>query len=188
MGKKKESSSVPATPKQVWKQAMTAWNAKRGEARKLAKEIVDLRNETTYSSTEKVDAAIGVYMRPSNLFIDISERLYGALALLESKQAEMTESVEQMSAVLFECEALVKEDKCKEYPDADMDLGFLQTLLGSITEQTLMEKNLCAYLRPPSDTSTVNLGIDHDAAVTILACFSYSPSLDEASFDLALDM
>ena len=188
MRKKKESSLNPATPKQVWKQALTAWNAKRGEARKLAKEIVDLRNETTYSSTEKVDATIGVYMRPSNLFIDISERLYGALAQLESKQAEMTESVEQMSAVLIECEALVTEEKSKEGPDADMDLKFLQTLLGSITEQTLLEKNLCVSLRPPSDTSTVNLGIDHDAAVTILACFSYSPSLDETSLDLALEM
>ena len=205
MGKKKEALQL-ATPRQMWRNNLSTWNMRRLEAAKLAKEIVDLRNETTYSTAEKVDTAIGMYIRPSNLFIDISERLYSALSQLESKQAEMTESVERMSAILSECEVRSgqknepinvsqpgsieedKEMKVSEGPDADMDIEFLQTLLGSITEQTLLEKNLCVSLRPPSDTSAMNLGINHDAAVTILACFSYAPSLDETSLNLALEM
>ena len=85
MGKKKDSLKS-ATPRQMWRDHLSTWNARRLEAAKLAKKIVDLRNETTYSTTEKVDTAIGSYMRPSNLFIDVSERLYSALSQLESKQ------------------------------------------------------------------------------------------------------
>ena len=83
MGKKKEALQL-ATPRQMWRNNLSTWNMRRLEAAKLAKEIVDLRNETTYSTAEKVDTAIGMYIRPSNLFIDISERLYSALSQLES--------------------------------------------------------------------------------------------------------
>ena len=205
MGKKKDSLKQ-ASPRQLWRNHLSTWNDRRLESAKLAKKIVDLRNESTYSTTGKVDSAIGVYMRPSNLFIDVSERLYSALSQLESKQEEMTESVERMSAILSECEALAEENdksnglssseaveigsvkKSTEWPDADMDIKFLQTLLKSIWEQTLLEKNLCCTLHPPSNASATNLGINHDAAMTILACFSYAPSLDETSLNLALEM
>ena len=203
MGKKKEVDGV-ISPRKKFQSALKSWNDARLSCHHFARSIVDLRNESTYSVTEKVDSGVGVYMRPSNLFIDVSERMYSALSQLESKQVLMIEGVEEMSIVLSEYEIGVveKEDDIKniaeiaykeiqnfsERPDFIVDQNFLKNLLHSITEQTILERHLCASLRPPSDTYTVDLAIDHDVAVTLLACFTHAPSLDESSLHLALEM
>ena len=66
-------------------------------------------------------------------------------------------------------------------------MDFLDELVTEILQQTLLEKNLYERLKCSSESGSLNLGIDHDTSVTLLACYSYAPCINENSLKLALE-
>ena len=209
MGKKKSSATKAQaeapSPRKTFYDSLGSWNDARTKSGPLAKMIVDLRNETTYATSEKLENVMGVLMRPSKLYIDVTEKLQGALAQLEVQHTLMATCTETMVSVLSEeaewsarrasekeqqttTEGTTKEGESSyDTISAYIDTCFLENLVHEILQQTLLEKSLFESLKCNSETWSLDLGIESETAVTLLACYSYCPHLNENSLKLALE-
>ena len=106
MGKKKSKTSSSEV-KQVessrneFFRTLAEWNKARLRSESLAKEVVNLRNETTYLTSDRVSKAVGVFLRPSNLYVDVTEKLHGTLSQLRTRLEVMIRCVEGMKSLLI---------------------------------------------------------------------------------------
>lgn len=208
MGKKKAPSGVsgskPESPRTRLFKSLQEWNKSRLKSAPLAKEVVDLRNETTYMTADRVSDAVGLFVRPSNLYIDVTEKLHGTLSQLETQLKVMTNCVDVMTSLLLAEREWEQRESEKDATDAaegseralddeyeplsaTIDVGFLEELVGEALQQTLLEKNMQQQLKSTTEGASLNLGMDHDSSVTLLACYSYAPCLNENSLKLALE-
>ena len=196
MGKKKvaQSSSKPEAPRTRFSKALVEWNKCRLKSLPLVKSVIDLRNETTYLTSDRVSDAVGTFVRRSTLYIDVTEKLHGSLSQLEMQLEVMTECVEAMTSLLlaeseWEQRQENEQDLDAEYEplSATIDVDFLEEIVSEALQQTLLEKIMLQQLKCSTEGASLNLGMDHDSSVTLLACYSYAPCLNENSLKLALE-
>lgn len=196
MGKKKgaQSSSKPEAPRTRFSKALVEWNKCRLKSLPLVKSVIDLRNETTYLTSDRVSDVVGTFVRPSTLYIDVTEKLHGSLSQLEMQLEVMTECVEAMTSLLLaESEWEQRQENVQdldaEYEplSATIDVDFLEEMVSEALQQTLLEKIMLQQLKYSTEGASLNLGMDHDSSVTLLACYSYAPCLNENSLKLALE-
>ena len=214
MPKKKANTSkasaleaIELTPRNEFSKALSGWNSSRVRCGALAKEVVDLRNETTYVTSDRVSEAVGVFVQPSSLYIDVTEKLRGSLTQLGAQLEVMENCVEVMTSLLLvereredapQLSLMRRDGDGKDIVNSTLtvdyeplsktiDVSFLEELVAETLQQTLLEKNLFERLKCSTEGSSLNLGVDHDTSVTLLACYSYAPCVNENSIKLALE-
>lgn len=126
MGKKKgdksrrSESSLNANPFAEFQKRLRDWSSVRRNCMPLVQKAIDLCNESTYLTTEKVTKALGsnVLNAPS-VYFEVQNQIRDCLSTLEDEQCRMQEYVDFMS------DLCAKYTSGKEGGEEDNDSSFI---------------------------------------------------------------
>ena len=172
-----------------------------------AREIVNLRNRSTFVSNAKVSQALGGAVKPSRLLVQFSAAFDGHCRRLNETQEEMLkcleivvslhqdyerESITDVSVSLSSSSpsspSIVSTPKKKAAGEWAVDSDFIADLITQMQQQTLLEMCITESL-----TTTTGGGggehfaLDQDAAITMLACFTHPPYLKPSALETLLE-
>lgn len=142
----------------------------RAKLVRQVQELVNVRNQLTYVSSDMLQKAIGVDISASRATYRLSSRLDELLSSIETTKSELMEALTTLSSKV--------PVKAK---DAPVDNDYLENLVNQITQQSTLENIIVDKLLSPDGAL-----IDQDSLTTYIACFEYPPYLAEADLDAVL--
>ncbi len=142
----------------------------RAKLARQVQELVNVRSQLTYVSSDMLQKAIGVDISASRATYRLSSRLDELVLSIETTKAEILEAVATLTSKV--------PVKAK---DALIDNEYLANVVNQITQQSALENVIVDKL-----LSTDGALIDPDSLTTYIACFEYPPYLVEADVEAVL--
>jgi len=184
----------------------SSWQQARQRAHKLCHDIVNLRNKSTYLTSNKVHAAVGTATLPTASLALLHEDLANRVQALRAAHEDMYNSLDRMATLQFEVfpEANVVPPALSSTTTttaaaaaaaAPITYESFATLRDQLQQQTFLEcciaEDLCRGTTPANDgggdddgedrqqAPSAAVHDDQDALTTMLACLTYPPYLRE---------
>lgn len=142
----------------------------RAKLVRQVQELVNVRNQLTYVSSDMLQKAIGVDILSSRTTYRLSSRLDELVSSIEATKSEIMQALTVLASKV--------PVKAK---DATIDNDYLANVVSQMTQQTALESIIVDKLLSPDGAL-----IDQDSLTTYIACFEYPPYLVEADLDAVL--
>jgi len=142
----------------------------RAKLVRQVQELVNVRSQLTYVSSDMLQKAIGVDISASRATYRLSNRLDEVVSSIETTKAEILEAITTLTSKV--------PVKAK---DAPIDNEYLANVVNQITQQSALENIIVDKL-----LSADGALIDPDSLTTYIACFEYPPYLVEADVEALL--
>ena len=142
----------------------------RAKLVRQVQELVNVRSQLTYVSSDMLQKAIGVDITASRATYRLSSRLEELVSSIETTKAEIMEAIATLTSKV--------PVKAKE---ALIDNDYLLNVVSQIAHQSALENIIVDKLLSPDGAL-----IDPDSLTTYVACFDYPPYLVEADIDALL--
>ena len=142
----------------------------RAKLVRQVQELVNVRSQLTYVSSDMLQKAIGVDITASRATYRLSSRLEELVSSIETTKAEIMEAIATLTSKV--------PVKAKE---ALIDKDYLLNVVSQIAHQSALENIIVDKLLSPDGAL-----IDPDSLTTYVACFDYPPYLVEADIDALL--
>jgi hypothetical protein len=140
-------------------QSYENWAKLRKVSVKLFEDLINARNKASHVRQSSL-SALGLTTSSSRISLQVFDEVSNLMNSLEEVQRKMSEELEK-----------IKEIQQGEKSSLPIDESYLQELLQQLQQQSSLEETLRRRL----SENVFSASLDHDMAVTMMACLSYPP-------------